>query len=76
LLARAAAQYAQMVAKNLPQRRDEDFEESEGGAKGDADEEITAVNGKAVTDRYVQTVGSDQEVSADDDDEEYEPMDA
>lgn len=63
---RAASQYADMIAKGLPERRDED------------DAEIDSEN--AVTDEYVKSVGADQEMSAsdedDEDDEEYEPMDA
>lgn len=63
---RAASQYADMIAKGLPERRDEDDMEDDDDMEN------------AVTDEYVQSVGTDQEVSADgeEDDEEYEPMDA
>lgn len=63
---RAASQYADMIAKGLPERRDEDDMED------DMDDDME----NAVTDEYVKTIGSDQEISADGDDEEYEPMDA
>ena len=64
---RAASQYADMIARGLPERREE----------GDAEmEEAMEDSESAVTDEYVKTVGADQEMSAEDDDEEYEPMDA
>lgn len=63
---RAASQYADMIAKGLPERLDED------------DMEMDSEN--AVTDDYIETIGKDQEVSEggsdEDDEEEYEPMDA
>ena len=64
---RAASQYADMIAKGLPERRDEDDAEMEALLD---EPEI------AVTDEYVKTLGKDQEMSASDDEEEYEPMDA
>jgi len=64
---RAASQYADMIAKRLPERRDEDDMED-----GDMDDDME----NAVTDEYVKTVGTDQEISDGEDDEEYEPMDA
>jgi cytochrome P450 len=64
---RAASQYADMIAKRLPERRDEDDMEDDDMEDDDME--------NAVTDEYVKTVGADQEISGEDD-EEYEPMDA